>query len=253
VEQDSCAAADYATPAVEIAPLGGAAPALVNSIGAITPSGATPTAPALEGAIDHARAYALANPTHTVVALLATDGLPTECAPTGIGDIAQIATAGAAGSPSIRTFVIGVFSGNDLNAQSNLNQIAAAGGTQQAFFVDSNQNVAQAFLDALNQIRGTKLACEYQVPAPPPGESLDYGQVNVEHTPPGQTQRATVLYVGNAFDCDPATGGWYYDADPVNGGSPTKIIMCPATCTAFTVGGQVDIRVGCKTEIALPK
>ena len=42
-----------------------------------------------------------------------------------------------------------------------------------------------AFIDALNAIRGTKLACEYLIPAPPPGEKLDFNKVNVEHTPPG--------------------------------------------------------------------
>jgi len=253
VQQDSCDAADYATPAVEIAVLGGAAAGLAGSIQTTSPQGSTPTAPALQGAIDHARAYANANPTHTVIALLATDGLPTECSPTDIGDIAQIAANGLAGSPSIPTFVIGVFSGSDVNAQNNVNEIAQAGGTQQAFLVDSSQNVAQAFLDALNAIRGKKLACEYQVPSPPPGETLNYGELNVEHTPPGQTQPVTVLYVGDAGNCNPTAGGWYYDADPKTGGIPTKIIMCPATCGAFAAGGQVDIRVGCKTQIAPPK
>jgi hypothetical protein len=253
VKQDSCDTADYATPAVEIAALGGAATALVSSIQAAVPQGATPTAPALQGALDHAHAHAIANPTHAVIALLATDGLPTECSPTDIGDIAQIAADGVAGSPPIRTFVIGVFSGSDVNAKSNLNQIAQAGGTQQAFLVDSNQNVTQAFLDALSAIRKKNLACEYQVPLPPPGETLNYGKVNVEHTPPGQTQPVTVLYVGDAANCNHVAGGWYYDADPQKGGSPTKILMCPATCGAFGVGGQVDIRVGCKTEIAPPK
>ena len=109
------------------------------------------------------------------------------------------------------------------------------------------------FLDALNAIRGKKLACEYQVPSPPPGETLNYGELNVEHTPPGQTQPVTVLYVGDAGNCNPTAGGWYYDADPKTGGIPTKIIMCPATCGAFAAGGQVDIRVGCKTQIAPPK
>ncbi len=249
---DSCDAADYATPAVEIDTLNAAAPQLIASMTAKSPEGATPTSSALQGAIDHAAAWAAAHPTHKVVAVLATDGLPTECAPTDIAGIAAIAAAGVAGTPSVPTFVIGVFSGNDQAAQADLDQIAASGGTGQAYFIDVNGNVGQAFLDALHAIQGTSLACEYQIPAPPPGETLDYNQVNVEHTPPGAMAPETVFYVGDAANCDPTTGGWYYDVDPAQGGTPTTILMCPATCDAFGQGGQVDIRLGCATVIKPP-
>jgi hypothetical protein len=253
VNRDTCAPADYANPAVEIEALNGAAGALSGSIAMVTPVGGTPTAPALQGAIDHAAAWAEANPTHKVVTVLATDGLPTQCSPTDIPNIAQIAAQGVAGAPSILTFVIGVFAGNDVNAQQNLDAIASAGGTQSAFFIDASQNVTQAFIDALNAIRGTKLECEYLVPAAPPGETLDYGKVNVEHTPPGANMAETIFYVVDAAACDPVKGGWYYDTDPMKGGKPTTIIMCPATCDSFGMfGGQVDIRLGCKTEIGPP-
>jgi hypothetical protein len=253
VNRDSCDAVDYANPAVEFQALNGAAADLSASIAMISPQGATPTAPALEGAIQHASAWAAANPTHKVVTVLATDGLPTTCPPTDIPSIAQIAADGVAASPSILTFVIGVFAGNDVNAQQNLDAIAAAGGTQSAFFIDANQNVTQAFIDALNAIRGTKLKCEYLIPAPPPGETLDYGKVNVEHTPPGAASPTTIFYIADPAACDPMTGGWYYDADPAKGGTPTTIIMCPETCDAFSAaGGKVDIRLGCETEIGPP-
>lgn len=252
--QYSCDAAQYGTADVEFDVLNGSAAALQASIAMITPSGGTPTAPALQGAIDHASAWATANPTHKVVTVLATDGLPTSCNPVDIPSIAQIAQTGANASPSVLTFVIGVFAGNDMNAQQNLDAIAMAGGTTSAFLIDANQNVTQAFIDALNAIRGTKLDCEYLVPAPPPGEKLDYNKVNVEHTAPGAAMPETIFYVTDASGCDPVTGGWYYDADPAKGGTPTKIQMCPATCDSFSAkGGQVDIRLGCQTEIGPPK
>ena len=71
----------------------------------------------------------------------------------------------------------------------------------------------------------------------------------------GASSPTTILYVGSAADCEPTTGGWYYDADPKNGGTPTKILVCPATCDLVGAGsgGQVDIRVGCKTVLAPPK
>lgn len=254
VNQYSCDAAVYEKPAVEFDVLNGAAAALSGSIAMITPEGGTPTAPALQGAIDHASAWAAANPTHKVVTVLATDGLPTQCSPTDIPSISAIAQAGVNASPSVLTFVIGVFSGNDANAKQNLDAIAAAGGTTSAFLIDSNQNVTQAFIDALNAIRGTKLACEYLIPAPPPGEKLDYSKVNVEHTAPGAAMPETIYYVADLASCDAMTGGWYYDADPAKGGAPTKIEMCPATCDKLgMLGGQVDIRLGCQTEIGPPK
>jgi len=252
---DSCASADYGTPAVEIAALNGAAPALSSAIGAVTPNGATPTSAALSGALAHAQAWAAQHPTHTVIVLLATDGLPTECAPQDIPSIAQIAAAGLAGAPGVKTFAIGVFAPADIaaGAPQNLDQIAAAGGTTKSFVVDTSQNVEASFLAALNAIRGTKLACEYAIPPPSTG-TLDFGEVNTEYTPSGGGAPSTVGYVPDLAGCDPVAGGWYYDADPAQGGAPTKIIMCPATCATFgtDTGGQVDIRVGCKTVHAPP-
>lgn len=252
VNEYSCNPMDYAAPAVDFSALNGAAGALTGSITMVTPGGGTPTAPALQGAIDHAAAYAAANPTHKVVTVLATDGLPTSCSPTDIPSIAQIAQAGAAGG--VQTFVIGVFSGNDQTAKMNLDAIASAGGTMSAFFIDANQNVTQAFIDAMNAIRGTKLACEYLIPDPPPGEKLDYSKVNVEYTAPNSNMPETIYYVADAASCDPMTGGWYYDADPAKGGTPTKIVMCKETCDSFgALGGQVDIKLGCQTEIKPPQ
>jgi len=63
--------------------------------------------------------------------------------------------------------VIGVGS-----ALSNLNQIAQAGGTNSAFIVDTNGNVGQQFIEALNAIRGAALACEYLIPSRRVGSSI---------------------------------------------------------------------------------
>lgn len=254
VNQDTCTAGDYATPAVEIALLNAAAGPLGAAIDAKSPNGATPTAPALDGAIAHAKSWASAHPDHKVVTVLATDGLPTECDPTDINQIANLAQAGVNGTPSILTFVIGVFSAADVGAQQNLDQIAQKGGTQSAFFITDNQDVTQAFLDALHAIQGETLACEYQIPSPPDGSELDYNKVNVEYTPSGSNTPETVFYVGKESACDPMTGGWYYDKDPAAGQIPTKILMCPATCTVLKgQGGQIDIKMGCETIVAEPK
>lgn len=244
---DLCTARDYAQPDVEIATLPGASSAIVTSLGRHFPDTATPTGPALDGAIQHAKNWAL-DPNHfdhTVIVVLATDGEPTECDPTDVGQIGQqIAQPAAQGSPSIKTFVIGV--GN----VANLNQIAQYGGTGQAY-ITSGPQAGQQFLDALNQIRGSALACEYKLPTPEAG-TLDPNLVNVTYTPgapDGGTPAPaeTLIEVDDANGCSGAAqDAWYYD-DATN---PTKIIMCPTACDKLkndTQGGQVDVLLGCSS------
>ncbi len=250
-----CRAPTYATPAAEIAALPAAAPALGDVIMAKEPDGNTPTAPALEGAIAHARAWATAHPEHKVAVLLATDGLPTECIadpagdPSGITGVAAVAAAGVTSSPSISTFVIGVFSPQDLadGAEDNLNQIAMAGGSDQAFIVETNRDVEQDFLEALDEIRGMRLPCEFQIPKGN-GNSPAFDQVNVIYSARGD--QTYLYYWPSEAACDPDTGGWYYDVDPT-AGIPTKIIACPASCTEFqgAADAKVSIRLGCATVV----
>jgi hypothetical protein len=250
---DSCEAAAYAAPAAPIAALPAAAANITASIEAQTPKGNTPTAPALTGAIQQASAWAKAHPDHRVITVLATDGIPTRCEPTDIDPVAAIAKAGAAASPSISTFVIGVFGPADVaqNAPDNLNLIAQQGGTQAAFIVDTQQDVTTQFLKALDTIRGARLACEFLIPQPASGtETLDYARVNVQFT--DGASKNVVFYVKNAAGCDATSGGWYYDVDPTTGAVPTKIIACPTSCTSFkgaATGASVGVALGCTTIV----
>lgn len=239
---DSCEVALYATPAVEIALLPGAATAITSSMNAANPDGdSTTTHPALDGAIDHASEWATNNPGHVVVVVLATDGDPTGECNNDLAAINALAAAGAASTPKILTFVIGV--GGSVNA---LNAIAAAGGTTDAFMIDAEPDVQQAFLDALNQIQGAALPCSYLIPPPPAGEQINYGQVNVSYTPGGGTAE-TIPKVNDAGSC-PASGlAWYYD----NNAAPTQILLCPAACETLSADteGSVEIVLGCATVV----
>jgi len=238
---DSCAAGDYATPDVEIAALPGNAGAINSSISNHGPTGGTPTLPALQGAVDHAGAWASSHPGHVAIVVLATDGDPASC-DTDLGHINAVAAAGAAMNPPILTFVIGV--GGSVSA---LNGIAQAGGTDAAFMIDASPNVQQAFLAALNEIQGQSLPCSYLIPDPPPGQTLNFSEVNVQHTPPGSTMPVTVPQVSGAGACPPSGDAWYYD-DP---NAPTQILLCPNTCTAFSAeqGSSVKIVLGCQTVV----
>lgn len=243
---DSCTAGDYAKAVVPFTVLPGGAAAFVGALNAKSPNGNTPTSAALQGVVDQARAYAMANPTHTVVAVFATDGMPTEC-DTNITNIAAIASAARNGTPSIKTYVIGVFAQNEqATAKPNLDAIAQAGGTSQAFVVTANSNTAQAFLQAMNRIRSASLPCELPLPKPD-GGIPDYAKVNVTFT--ATNKNVTVFpYVGDASKCDPMKGGWYYDVDPMKG-TPTKVLLCPASCGLVQSDktGRIDVVQGCKT------
>jgi hypothetical protein len=239
-----CGVESYAAAAVEIAALPDAASALLASIDSQMPNGQTPTGPALAGAIQHVQAFAAQNPEHTVAVLFATDGLPTQCEPQAIAPIADLAAAGLAASPSVRTFVIGVFGPLDVDAPANLDSIALAGGTESAFMIDTSGDVATQFLQALSVIRGTQLKCEFQIPAPEAGQELDYGLVNVVYTHDGEAAR--LARVADAGACG-SEGGWYYDDES----APSRIVVCPSDCARFQsdAGGSVEIELGCTTTI----
>ncbi len=236
---NTCDVSQYATPEVPIGVLPGIANDITASMAAHGPTGGTPTAAALTGAIQYAQSHATSNPNHVTIVVLATDGLPQSCEPQDIPGIAQIAAAGVAGDPSILTFVIGV--GSEL---TNLNAIAAGGGTNQAFIVDNANNAEQQFLAALEAIKGSALGCTYGIPEPEMGDP-DYDRVNVQYTPgPGETPEQ-IPYVGSEAGC-PANGdGWYYN----NAQNPTQIILCPFTCNRVEgdTDGKIDIVLGCET------
>lgn len=234
----TCVTGDYAALEVPVDALPANAPAVLTSLGNHGPAGLTPTAPALAGAIQAAAARAQAFPDHAVAVVLATDGVPTECAPQDIPSIAALSASALAANPSVPTYVIGI---GDVSA---LNAIAAAGGTTKAFLVSVNGNAGQQFLDALNQIKGSLLSCEFDIPQPTEG-TLDFDKVNVQFTPNGQ-QPEILPQVADAGACG-ADGGWYYD-DPA---APTKILLCDASCDEVKATNEatIEIVLGCQTIV----
>lgn len=98
-------------------------------------------------------------------------------------------------------------------------------------------------------IQGSKpLACQWQIPEPPMGETLDPDYVNVEFIDQGVGTPETIYHVEGASDCDPQLGGWYYD----NNNSPKNIILCPLSCgkvSSAPQGSKINLLFGCKTEV----
>lgn len=246
---DRCDVAAYATPEVPIAEIPGVNASLLAALNGHGPLTMTPTGPALQGAIQHAKEWAIAHPQRKTIVILATDGMPTVCPASDseaerVNAVKQTAQAGVAGTPSIKTFVIGVEMAMNFVNINNLHGMAAAGGTNQAFIVNPNQDMSAQFAAALEAIRGAAMQCEFKIPTT--GAMLDYDQVNVVYTAVNNTEH-TVYYVGDISQCDPINGGWFYDTDPKQT-KPTKILLCPQSCDFMQQhGGKIDIEIGCKT------
>jgi hypothetical protein len=240
-EGNACAASAYAKPEVEIGPLATTAPLIRSSIASQQLQSGTPTTPALQGALDHARAWAsdASHGGHAVVVVFATDGEPTTCN-SSISKARSAAAAAVAATPSVRTFVIG------LGNLTNLNEIAAAGGTTSAFIVDTSGSVSADFLKALNAIRTQAVGCSYAIPAPPAGQTLDYGLVNVEYQRGGTGAATSFVEVPNATKCGTNATAWYYD----DNAAPTSIVLCPSTCAAVEADPAASVRIvlGCTTK-----
>jgi len=240
---NTCNAASYAMPNVEIGPLSMTSTPLTTAINMQMPGGTTPTVPSLTAAIDHATAWAKANPTHRVAVVYATDGQPNGCGNSNtIPNAAAIALRAALGTPAIPTYVLGV--GPNLD---NLNSIAQNGGTKAAFLVDTSGNAATQLSAALASIRSTTaLDCTYAVPAPPSGQALDPNLVNVEYTTSSGTV-TKVLQDPPGTTCA-AGSGWQYSADG------KTINLCGKACNDVKAdkGGKIQVLFGCTTVVGNP-
>lgn len=242
---DSCDPGDYDAPEIPIGVLPGAQNAVENAlVAAITaadPDGSsTPSQPAMQGAATYATSWAAAHPSHLTYIVFASDGEPTNCTSNSVAGTAAAAQAAAAATPSVKTFVIGV--GTELGS---LNQIAQAGGTGQAYLVDTGSNVTEQFIAALNAIRANG-QCLLQIPVPAEG-TPDFDHVNVRLVDPGDPSVfETVKYVSAPAYCDPVEGGWYYDVPS----DPHLIMLCPATCDEVKTGAwDIQVLLGCETIV----
>jgi len=243
-----CENATYETPAMAIAALPGAQDPLLGRLYGYFPWGGTPMGPAVRGTLAHLRAHLQANPSHRAALVLVTDGTPVGCQHNDLSDVAIELNGAFAGSPSIATHVVGIFTKADPDmARAKLDLLAQVGGSKKALVLDPNGDLTQKLQEGLNQIRGV-LACDYRIPPPPDGKTIDFSKVNLHYT--GEGASDDIPYVERADRCDPVRGGWYYDVLPTLG-TPTRVLTCPSTCRRFRASqtGKVEIVVGCATVV----
>jgi hypothetical protein len=209
--------------------------------------------------------FQAADPEARVAVVLVTDGLPQGCS-SEEDDVATVTAAVAnlynAGT-GVRTYVIGIENptvaptalppypgwtdwGTDCNGGNTpcvppdtlgaLNGVAAAGGTTEAFLIDTDDPEATkaAFRAAIDAIRTQAISCELGIPPhPTPGRSFDKDRIDVTYTVDATTTR---------LDYDPeceVEGAWHYD----DAAAATMIVLCPATCEQIRATSGADLNV----------
>jgi hypothetical protein len=220
----------------------------------------TPTGVAVAAGLEVLRQQAPPSAGRRSALVLLTDGEPTRCLPadavTGPARMAAIQDAvvrpvaqSRQAAPTVSVFAVGVFSQKDLTMGFSklVTDVATAAGTR-PFVVEANRDLTRALQESFNEIRTLTLPCEYAIPQPERGR-IDYGKVNVHVLSAAIDE--DIPYVASAAGCDPTRNGWYYDADPATGGTPSRVILCDYACKGLQNDprSKVDLRFGCKTRL----
>lgn len=232
---EDCDPDHYALPAVALDFLPGNADKVKTALASRQPKGNTPMAPALRGAVSYVRALRLADSSRDVAVVLVTDGAPDTCQ-SSTRTVVEIATEAASVEPRVRTFVVGLANGY----VTDMNRIAAAGGTGEAILIDSDPSTAQKLVTTLKTVRDTQRLCRYAVPdAGAAKPTADDVSVSMQITP--DSMRIPLPRVASAGQC--GNGGFFVD-DAAN---PKAVSLCPSTCLTVhsDTRSHVEVVLGC--------
>jgi len=114
------------------------------------------------------------------------------------------------------------------------------------------QSCAQTFQKVFDElakkiISGSKpLACDWAIPPPEPGKTLDPTKVNVDFIDGSSGAPTAIFHVADASKCDTTLGGWYYDDNQ----APKQIKLCPTSCKLVSgagAGSKLSVKFGCAT------
>jgi hypothetical protein len=244
-DDERCVEAAYTEPDVEMTPLPSSD--FAAAIDAIEPMssddwrGGTPTAWVMRGTLSFVEAYRDDHPGRFAIVLV-TDGYPQGCDEADDTIEAVVAEVETALGSDISTYVIGVANPPVPDAPdtvSDLHEIAAAGGTGQAFLIDTGDpaSTSSAFEAAVDEIRETAISCVIAIPPAPAGETFDKEKVAVRYESGSGSMTSFVYDAG----CS-RTGAWHYD-DPA---SPSEIVLCERTCADV----QSDVEAALEVQFA---
>jgi hypothetical protein len=246
-DTDRCLASMYTTPYVPMTALPSSD--FEAAITAVTPQtqsdwgAGTPTLAVLQGTFEFLQGFAQTHPEGIYAVVLVTDGYPSGCDDNEISSVVAEVSSHAA---TIPTYVIGVANPPIPDAPdtvSDLHAIAAAGGTSQAFIIETGdpQSTKVDFAQVIDVIRGAAISCEITIPPAPEGQVFDRSKVTVLYSSGGNE---------TALAYDPSCAkdnAWHYD-DPAD---PKSVVLCTGTCDAITSDPDANILVqfGCEVVI----
>jgi hypothetical protein len=248
-----CTASTYETPEVSMRALPStafrSAISVVDTENKTAWRGGTPTLAAMRGTIAYVRTQRNQTPGRYAIVLV-TDGYPQGCGASNT--IANVVTdVGGAFRDSIRTYVVGVLNPDIKDAPrtlTDLGQIAQAGGTENAFIIDTGDpaETTKNFSNAINAIRGRSVSCTVPIPAAPDGRAFDKEKVRVEYKN-GSGQTTPLSY-------DPAcskANAWRYN----NPSAPSQIVLCTSTCATVQADAKAELSIAftCERVIDIPK
>lgn len=239
-----CDDATYATPDIPMTAL--PSRAFGRLLDAQSLISGTPTLHVVRGVIDFVQNRMASQPGRYRIVLV-TDGYPQGCPDASIASVVQEVSAVAA---TIPTYVIGVKNPPLPDAPdtvSSLAEIARAGGTDEAYIIDTGNpaKTAADFKATIDAIRGHSIACDVPIPAPPDGSHFDKEKVAVSFTAEGA---ATSL----SYDQSCAgPNGWQYD----DTAHPTQIRLCRDGCSAIQAASDVKVNVEftCEPVLVIPR
>jgi hypothetical protein len=152
----------------------------------------------------------------------------------------------------VKTFLIGS-PGSESNRRW-MSEAARIGGTAQPGCNDRGPNYCHmdlttspdfsaALRAGLAQVTGQLVSCTYDIPPPPPGQTIDPSEVNVIYTPSG-SDSARLIGRGASSDC---TEGWQLEGD--------QLVICPDTCDAIKqdTGAKLELLFGCASTAVPPR
>lgn len=181
--------------------------------------------------------------------MLVTDGYPQGCDEADDEIAAVVTEVESALEQEITTYVIGAANppiDGAPDTVTDLQGIAEAGGTAQAFLIDTGDPNATggAFTAAVDEIRGTAIACNLAIPKPPGNRTFDKGKVAVRVTSAAGAARVLVYDP----DCSGADA-WHHD-DPA---SPAEIVLCDQACAAVQGdrSAELDVEFACERLLSV--
>ncbi len=244
-----------------------------SSNSCIIPAGGTPTRPALQGTMNYARTVQEQYRGSKTVILFLTDGVPgfgsqnstgaiqncyscddltngcltssasCETQNDEIGAITSLIQSYASGPVPNSIYIAGV--GTDLKDTTVFPDWPNASGNAAIDLRNLDGTTAATnLMKALESIRASSISCEFNVPVPPSGTSMDPGKTNVNYVPgSGSASILTRTSDGTALTCTSSATDWYFD----NPTAPSSIQLCPVTCRTLQQdpSGQIQITFGC--------